>query len=319
MPNNTNKGRLRNDDTDKVFEKLEGGNKPSSGVNGYDWHYPYELTSAESQHFILFTCYAEGPASFESSLISRTKGRGGSIADTLSSSFGGGGAAGARGMMGSGQSNEEIVQSTRVGAQRDLGPQESIALYMTPEVAYQQKIDYEMQETFRGGGGVGGWLSKLFDMGASMGQGLLDMVSAGGENNRLAANGEAKNPNKEALFKEMTERGFSFEFTFVPKSVEETEAVHNIIRIFRYHAAPRLQSRRYFDAPGEFEIKFFTDGRENAYLPKLRRLVCTNIDYKYGGGETFQSYSDGAPAQVTLTLSFQEVEQLHKEHVTYGF
>lgn len=326
MPDNTNKGRLRNDESDKIFEKLEGGNRPKSGAKGFDWHYPVELTSAEQGHFILFTCYAEGPATFETTITTQTRGRGGSITDTLSSSFGGGGAAGHQGLiapLSAGQtqkSNERFVTAnTRVGAKRDLQPQESIALYMTQQVAYQQKVDYEMSETFRGGGGIGGWFSKLFDWGASLGQGLKDMVSSGGENNRLAANGEAKNPNKEALFKEMSERGFDFSFTFVPKSVEETEAVHQIIRIFRYNAAPKLQSRRYFDAPGEFEIKFFANGRENPYLPKLRRLVCTNIDYKYGGDNVFSAYEDGAPAEISLSMSFQEVEQLHKEHITYGF
>jgi hypothetical protein len=176
-----------------------------------------------------------------------------------------------------------------------------------------------MSETFRGGGGLMGWLRKAYDWGAGIGQGALDMVSAGGENNRLASNGEAKNPNKEALFKEMTERSFTFDFTFVPKSEEETEAVHQIIRIFRYHSAPKLQSRRYFDSPGEFELKFFSGGKENPYMPKLRRLVCTSVDYKYGGDGVFRAYEDGAPAEVSLSLQLQEVEQLHKEHISYGF
>jgi hypothetical protein len=317
MPQSTNRGRLRNDNIDKVFQKLEGGNKPASGVGQFDWHYPYELTSAESQHFILFTCYAEGPASFETKIIKKKKGRGGSLADTMSSSFGGGGAAGiVGGILGGGGSNEDIVTSgeTRMGAKRDLQPQESIALYMTPQVAYQQKIDWEMTETQKGG--WGGWLGDFL---AGFGQGFMDKFTAGGENNRLAANGEAKNPNKETLFKEMSERGFSFDFTFVPKSEEETEAVHQIIRIFRYNSAPKLQSRRYFDSPGEFEIKFFSGGKENPYMPKLRRLVCTSVDYKYGGSEVFRAFDDGAPAEVSMSLSFQEVEQLHKEHITYGF
>jgi hypothetical protein len=317
MPQSTNRGRLRNDNIDQVFQKLEGGNKPSSGVSQFDWHYPYELTSAESQHFILFTCYAEGPASFETKIIKKKKGRGGSLLDTLSSSFGGGGAAGmVGGILGAGGSNEDIVTSgeTRIGAKRDLQPQESIALYMTPQVAYQQKTDWEMTETQKGG--WGGWFG---DMLAGLGQGLMDFTEAGGENNRLAANGEAKNPNKEALFKEMSERSFSFDFTFVPKSEEETEAVHQIIRIFRYNAAPKLQSRRYFDSPGEFEIKFFSGGRENPYMPKLRRLVCTSVDHKYGGSEVFRAFDDGAPAEVKMSLSFMEVEQLHKEHISYGF
>lgn len=319
MPQSTNKGRLRNDNIDTIFKKLEGGNKPSSGAGQFHWKYPYELTSAESQHFILFTCFAEGPATFETSLIKQTKGRGGSIADTLSSAFGGGGAAGFGGINNGGGSNEQIVSSTRAGAERDLQPQETIALYMTPQVAYQQKVEWEMSETFRGGGGIGGWLSKLYDFGAGIGQWGLDKLSAGGENNRLASNGEAKNPNKEALFKEMSERSFTFDFTFVPKSQEETEAVHMIIRIFRYHAAPKLQSRRYFDSPGEFELKFFSGGKENPYMPKIRRLVCTSVDYKYGSDGAFRAFDDGAPAQVTMSLTLQEVEQLHKEHIQHGF
>ena len=329
MPNSTNKGRLRNDDVDNIFEKLEGGNKPKSGAGQFDWQYPYELTSAESAHFILFTCFAESPASFETKIIKQRRGRGASIAETASSAFGGGGAAGFGGRINVGGSNEEMfkkkaseeaVANTRVGDRRDLGPQESIALYMTPEVAYQQKIDYEMTETFRGSSGFfGGYLDRLTDFASGLFTSLGDTLSAGGENNRLAANGEAKNPNKEALFKEMTERGFQFDFTFVPKSAEETEAVHQIIRIFRFNAAPKLQSRRYFDAPGEFEIKFFSNGKENPYMPKLRRLVCTGIDYKYGSGDVFQAYQDGAPSEVSLSLQFQEVEQLHKEHITFGF
>ena len=328
MPQPSNRGRLRNDNIDKVFQKLEGGNKPSSGVGQFNWHYPYELTSAEAQHFILFTCYAEGPASFETKIIKQKKGRGGSLADTLSSSFGGGGAAGmVGGILGAGGSNEDKLNSlpqsksvTRVGAKRNLQPQESIALYMTPQVAYQQKTNWEMDSTQKGSDSwLGGWWDKAVDLASGMGQGLKDMASAGGENNRLAANGEAKNPNKEALFKDMSERSFSFDFTFVPKSEEETEAVYQIIRIFRYNSAPKLQSRRYFDSPGEFEIKFFSGGRENPYLPKLRRLVCTAVDYKYGGSEVFRAFDDGAPAEVTINLSFQEVEQLHKEHISYGF
>jgi len=213
MPESTNKGRLRNDNIDTIFKKLEGGNKPSSGAGQFHWKYPYELTSAESQHFILFTCFAEGPATFETSLIKQTKGRGGSIADTLSSAFGGGGAAGFGGINNEGGSNEQIVSSSRIGAERDLQPQETIALYMTPQVAYQQKTDWEMNETQKDG--WGGWLGDLV---SNFAQGALDkFTTAGGENNRLASNGEAKNPNKEALFKEMTERSFSFNFTFVPK------------------------------------------------------------------------------------------------------
>tara|TARA_R100000005_G_scaffold53717_1_gene26379 strand:+ start:1362 stop:2306 length:945 start_codon:yes stop_codon:yes gene_type:complete len=311
-----NRGRLRNDDVDEIFEKLEGGNRPASGAENFDMQYPLELTSAESQHFILITCFAEGAASFETSL-QKTSSRGGNLADTVSSAFGGGGAAGAGGILGGlGGSQEEIVQTTRLGAKRGLEPQESIALYHPPVHRVGAKNEYEMSETQRFVGG--GLLGNLVDFGLGLFDTGLNFIK-GGEANRLASAGKAKNPNKESLFKETSERTYSFEFTFVPKSQEETYNAHQIIRTLRYHAHPKLLSRRYFEAPSEFEVKFFSGGKENPYIPKCRRMVITAIDVDYGDGEVFTAYADGAPAYIKLSISMQEIEQLHKDHIKHGF
>ena len=314
-----NRGRLRNDDVDPIFEKLEGGNRPASGAENFDMQYPLELTSAENQHFMLITCYAEGAASFETTL-QKTSSRGGSLSDTVSSAFGGGGAAGAGGILGGlGGSQEEIVQSTRLGAKRGLAPQESIALYHPAVHRVGAKNDYEMAETQRfAGGGIFGGLGNLFDMGLGLFESGLNLV-VGGEANRLASAGKAKNPNKESLFKETSERSFSFDFIFVPKSQEETFNAHQIIRTLRFHSHPKLLSRRYFEAPSEFEVKFFSGGKENPYIPKCRRMVMTGIDVDYGDGEVFAAYGDGAPAYIKLSFTMQEVEQLHKDHIKHGF
>tara|TARA_Y100001963_G_scaffold160092_1_gene267741 strand:- start:2859 stop:3812 length:954 start_codon:yes stop_codon:yes gene_type:complete len=314
-----NRGRLRNDDVDEIFEKLEGGNSPSSGANQFDMQYPLELTSAESQHFMLITCYAEGAASFETTL-QKTSSRGGNIADTVSSAFGGGGAAGLGGILGGlGGSQEEIVQTTRVGKKRGLEPQESIALYHPAVHRVGAKNEYEMAETQRfAGGGMFGWLGNLVDAGLGLFEGGMNLV-VGGEANRLASAGKAKNPNKEALFKETSERSYSFDFIFVPKSHDETYNVHQIVRTLRYHAHPKLLSRRYFEAPSEFEVKFFSGGKENQYIPRCRRMVMTAIDVDYGDGDAFAAYDDGAPAYIKLSISMQEVEQLHKDHIKHGF
>jgi len=150
-------------------------------------------------------------------------------------------------------------------------------------------------------------------------QGLADMLSPGGKDNRLLSEGKAKNPNKEMAFKDIDERSFTFEYTFVPKTPKETDAVYNILRTLRYHAHPELASETMYNVPAEFEIQFFTNGRENPWMPRLRRLVCKKIDVTYGDETGLATFEDGAPAYITTTMDFTEVEPLHKEHIKAGF
>lgn len=135
--------------------------------------------------------------------------------------------------------------------------------------------------------------------------------------------GLAINPQNEVLFDSMKNREFMYEFLLTPRNQKEMATITEIIKTFKFHAAPELVTGngggRYFVPPSEFDIVYKFRGADNRWLNKISTCVLTNIDVNYVTGGQFAAYEDGAPLAVALTLSFQEVEILHKELVDRGY
>lgn len=321
MPNNNNRGRLLNDGlNNSVFEKLEQVQVPSGTIA--DMQYPSEVGTEVMQNFILLTAYADKAIGLSTTVKAQSKR--GNLFGIISAGLGGtpGSIVNIAGALfdlagfnaRKGQSNESFVASTRLAGNVARSPQESIALYIPGAIEIAMSAEYEMAESERRG--FGGMLG---DKIKGLGTALKDFFTPGGEQSRLLKSGKAKNPNKEVAFKEVKERSFTFEYTFVPKSPEESETIYNIIRCVRWHSHPELAGSTSFNVPSEWEMQFFINGRENPWLPRLRRLVCNKFDVTFGDENGFISFEDGAPSFITISMGFQEVEPLHKGHIEAGF
>lgn len=321
MPDNNNRGRLLNDGlNNSIFAKLERVETPAGTIA--TMQYPSEVGTEVMQNFILLTAYSDAPMEFKTTVKASSKK--GNLFGIISAGLGGtpGSIVNAAGNLfdlagfneAKKKSNESFVASTRLAGQVARSPQESIALYIPGAVEVSMSAEYEMAESERRGwGGIFSGMLK----GAL--QGIGDFFTPGGEQSRLLKQGKAKNPNKEVSFKEIKERSFTFEYIFAPKSAEETDMVYQIIKTCRWHSHPSLDGATSFKVPSEWEIQFFINGRENRYIPKLRRLVCNKFDVTYGDENGFVSFEDGAPVYITISMGFQEVEPLHREHIEKGF
>jgi Tail-tube assembly protein len=136
----------------------------------------------------------------------------------------------------------------------------------------------------------------------------------------LRGNGLAINPRIEVLYKSTANREFQFDFKFTPKSPAEMEQVLNIIKAFRFHAAPELGDARYLIPPSEFDIELIgPDGNPNAAFPKYSTCVLEGIDVNYASGGQFAVHRDGTPVEIAMQLRFKEVEILHKKLIEAGF
>lgn len=320
MPNNNNQGRLLNDGLNtSIFAKLETVKTPAGTIA--DMQYPSELGSDVMQNFLLITAYNDKPSKFQTQVKAQSKN--GNIFGAISAGLGGspGSAVNIGGSLvdiflpkEKKRSNESFVATTRIAGSVVREPQESIALYIPGQIEFSMSATYEMSESERRGWGgkIAGWGSGLWKSG-------IDFFRPGGAQNRLLSQGQAKNPNKEVSFTDIKERSFTFEYAFIPKSPRETEAAFNIIRTMRWHAHPSLSGDTMFNVPSEFEIQFFMNGKENPYIPRMRRVVCTSFNVKYGDDDGFVSFEDGAPAYIEVSMGFQEVEPLHQEHIEAGF
>ena len=134
--------------------------------------------------------------------------------------------------------------------------------------------------------------------------------------------GTALNPQLEVLFTGTHMREFQFDFLFTPKDKEETEAVKNIIKEFKFHMAPEIfegiGGGRYLTPPSEFDIEFMRNGTENKNIHKISTCVLSNmnVDYAPSGWTT---YKDGMPVQTRMTLQFKEIEIMTKQRIEQGF
>ena len=58
-----------------------------------------------------------------------------------------------------------------------------------------------------------------------------------------------------------------------------------------------------------------TTAKENSFYNKIATCVLTNVDVNYTPNGEVQSFGDGAPTQIAMSLSFKETEMMTKQHV----
>ena len=138
--------------------------------------------------------------------------------------------------------------------------------------------------------------------------------------------GQADNPFLEVFFNTMQMRSFTYNFILAPRNEDETREIQRIIQLFRFHMAPEMQESngRYLTLPSEFDIHYMMvtkdgEGVENDYFNRIATCVLTDVATNYTPGEKLRTFEDGAPTQITLSLTFKETEMLTKEKINEGY
>lgn len=140
----------------------------------------------------------------------------------------------------------------------------------------------------------------------------------------LQGQGYAVNPQLQMLYKGLATRSFQLSFTFSPKSKKEAKVVDDIIYNFKYYAAPAFTSgatvssqSMYLTPPSIFSVRFFSNGKENTFLPRYTDCVLEDINVNFAPNG-FAAHTDGAPIQTQLTLQFKEIEIVDKGRLEKG-
>jgi hypothetical protein len=133
-------------------------------------------------------------------------------------------------------------------------------------------------------------------------------------------NRQKTNPFREVMFESVDYRTFQFSYKFFPKSAAETNKVKKIIDLFKTNMHPELTEDKFFYIyPSEFDIEYFYKDQPNEYIHKFARCALTNMSVEYGGDQ-FATFEDGAPVEIGMTLTFQELEQMTSEGIKkYGY
>ncbi len=123
------------------------------------------------------------------------------------------------------------------------------------------------------------------------------------------------NSNIELIFSGVRLRQpFSFTFDMVPRSQKEAQVIKQIIRKFKqYSAAKRQGSGLFLKAPEVFKLEYMSGKNRHPYLNRFKICALNGITVNYTGSGTYATYSDGAPVNTILGLSFQELSPIYAE------
>lgn len=184
-----------------------------------------------------------------------------------------------------------------------------------PSISYNNVDFGNVQRDILSGGLMG------FDMDGGVSAEIKEMIMKLG--NTIALNtanfkdDRTFNPQKEVMFEGIQFRTFDMAFQFRPNSIEETEEINNIIWAFKtamlpdtYQAAQGLGkgaekfSENYFNLPNNIllEWKGAIKHKVDGFLPSF----ITNVSVQYNGGNKMETFRDGMPLVVDMTLSFVE-------------
>ena len=221
---------------------------------------------------------------------------------------------------------------------------ETIGLYMPPSVTASYNMDYKDSQIGGVTEALGGFLKTILSGGdpaaaaktggktaspglIHAGVGIIDRVLPGTQDLVALERGNIIVPRIEVMFQGIARREFSFTFTFMPKSMKESNNLFMIIKTFKKAMTPEFlhkNTTREMTFPSMFEIAYMHMNTENSYLHKIGKCFLQSADVVYGG-DRFQTFNEpfpggGAPpSKISLTLKFKEIEIMDKSKLEDGF
>lgn len=207
--------------------------------------------------------------------------------------------------------------------------------YDTPELLLAKFASETLKNTLSAGGIIDGGselinaLKQNVSIGTRMGAAAIDSLAnvlglpLNAESVLTQLRGKALNPRREQTFQAPEFRTFSYVFELYPKSRAETDMINSMIRLFKYHSYPDLDSTgNLFITPALFRIRYLYKSSgalvENIWLNRTKDCVLTEVNVDYTAPGKFTTHADGSPVGIKLSLTFKETTVVTKEDVLEG-
>ena len=203
----------------------------------------------------------------------------------------------------------------------------AVAKFQAPKKDYQTTVTLYMPDSLNFGYDVG------YDGSTTLSSAITSPIVGGiskaatgilsSEAAKLALRqfGYAFNPQAQMLFENINFRTYSMSFTFTPRSQQEAAKVQEIIQTFRKHAAPTIMTGAagfFFTPPSIFNVRFWSNGKENKNINKIADSVIENVEVNYAPNG-WSAHHDGAPVQVQMTLNFKEISLIDRTKIQNGY
>lgn len=271
------------------------GGSPLASLYGSQYstnmlQYPADLGSSQKGHIVTFTAMKTVPSGFDTSNDVNLSGK------------------------------NDVDEKTTLTFQpkRDI-PSDVISLYMPDTLDFTYNASYTEVSLKDAAEEVA---KNLPFVGKAVGA-LTSIVDSKAAQLAASGTGYAINPQQQLLFDSIDFRSFQMSFQFTPRDSTESSTIRDIIKTFRLHAAPTLDTGiggMFFTVPDSFIIKFTRLGNTNDYITRVKESVLTSVDVNYAPNGIWSAHlEDGSPTQINLTLQFKEIALVDSTAIQNGF
>lgn len=125
--------------------------------------------------------------------------------------------------------------------------------------------------------------------------------------------GQVINPNMELLFSGPVLREFSFTFKFTPRFKQESDAVRDIIKVFKRNMRPKGSGGDFLTTPNVFRIRYMMGEEDHKFLNKFKICALKSASVNYTADGVYATYHDGTPISMELQLTFGELTPIYNE------
>jgi hypothetical protein len=132
--------------------------------------------------------------------------------------------------------------------------------------------------------------------------------------------GAVFNENIELLFRGLNLRApFQFAFDLAPRDDKESQVIRNMVIFLKKEMAARKGSNKgagdglFLTAPSVFKVQYMSGGKPHPYLNKFKICALTDLALNFTGSNTYATYSDGTPVNMSLGLTFQELTPIYAQ------
>ena len=163
-----------------------------------------------------------------------------------------------------------------------------------------------------------GALSKLTPFGGSQASALGGLIGAAGvgvvTDEYQRSTGKASNPHDYMAYQSTQLRTFTYTYTFLPDSREESQDVTEIIKQFRHAAHAERIDAVALTVPEHVIVSHHGAGD----MIQLPPLVIESVNVTYNPNNSSFFVEDGHPVEVGMSVTLKEIVPIYKQDVEGG-
>lgn len=132
--------------------------------------------------------------------------------------------------------------------------------------------------------------------------------------------GSILNQNQELLFRGVTLRSHSFNWTLTPRSKAEADEIKAIIMLFKSSMSAKKQGAVadngkgvFIQSPDVYNLTYYSGKNPHPFLNQFKVCALTSLNVNYTATGSYATYADGSPIQIALGMQFQELTPIYAE------